>query len=111
MHLSYRGVSGFAESFTESFTGLKALRSWSDAIVSASKAVSLAALRVVPGRSIEHELTNIAQHPAQDQLYSVERKLQLAYAVGDRQAIRALEADLETLTGWRYQYSRAWLKQ
>jgi hypothetical protein len=110
MHLPYRGVSGFAESFTESLIGSKALRELSDRVASASKAAALAALRVVPGRSIEHESIDTAQRPAQDRLYGIERELQLAYAVGDRQTIRALEADLEALTGWRYQHSRTWLE-
>lgn len=43
--------------------------------------------------------------------YDIERRLQLAYAVGNRQEIRSLEADLEAVTGWRFNRQRAWLEQ
>ncbi len=43
-----------------------------------------------------------------DRLYqSLERKLQLAYAIGNREQIRNLEAEVESLTGWRFSRQRA----
>ncbi len=36
------------------------------------------------------------------QYYSLERNLQLAYAVGDRDRIETLQAEIEQLTGWRF---------
>ena len=45
------------------------------------------------------------------QRYSLERALQLAYAVGDRHQIRRLESDLEAFTGWRFQRQRIWLSR
>lgn len=47
----------------------------------------------------------------QSERYDIERRLQLAYAVGNRQEIRSLEADLEAVTGWRFNRQRAWLEQ
>lgn len=37
---------------------------------------------------------------------AVERDLQLAYAVGDRERIAALEEVIEQLTGWRFNRQR-----
>ncbi|NJN32759.1 MAG: hypothetical protein HC824_21865, partial [Synechococcales cyanobacterium RM1_1_8] len=37
---------------------------------------------------------------------AIERELQLAYAVGDRAHILLLEAEVERLTGWRFQNRR-----
>lgn len=40
------------------------------------------------------------------QYHSLERSLQLAYAVGDRDRIATLEAEIEQLTGWRFNRRR-----
>lgn len=37
---------------------------------------------------------------------SIERDLQLAYALGDRDRIAALEEKIEQLTGWRFNRRR-----
>lgn len=38
--------------------------------------------------------------------HSLERNLQLAYAVGDRALIATLESEIEQLTGWRFSRRR-----
>jgi hypothetical protein len=38
--------------------------------------------------------------------HELERSLQLAYAVGDRELITTLEAEIERLTGWRFNRRR-----
>lgn len=38
--------------------------------------------------------------------HELELSLQLAYAVGDRDRITALEAEVERLTGWRFNRRR-----
>lgn len=40
------------------------------------------------------------------QYHSLERSLQLAYAVGDRDRIAMLESEIEQLTGWRFNRRR-----
>ena len=40
------------------------------------------------------------------QYHSLERSLQLAYAVGDRDRIATLESEIEQLTGWRFNRRR-----
>ena len=48
-------------------------------------------------------------HRDEEKLYRLERALQLAYAVGDRHHIRCLESELETFTGFPFQFERMWL--
>ncbi len=55
---------------------------------------SFTAARVLEGSTLEA------------QYHSLERSLQLAYAVGDRARIATLESEIEQLTGWRFNRRR-----
>lgn len=50
---------------------------------------------------------SILENPVLEaQYHSLERSLQLAYAVGDRDRIATLESEIEQLTGWRFNRRR-----
>lgn len=65
------------------------------------------------GLAFSAEQTQSPPPPQQDEefLYGLERALQLAYAVGDRNRIQRLESDIETFTGWGFKRERLWLSQ
>lgn len=122
MHLSYRGT---AQPSTLSGAGprrsswLRQGQQLAQQMTEASaQAVVLGtrSARKVASLSRNMDMTTLLQSSAtvkalknpalEAEYHSLERSLQLAYAVGDRGLIAALESEIEQLTGWRFNRRR-----
>ena len=113
MHLSYRGAVYYPPAARRRSSLLRR----GQQLVQQVKDVSLQAIhsetvRKAASLSIDTDMATpfrsstatvaVADPASQARYHSLERSLQLAYAVGDRDRIAALQFEIEQLTGWRF---------
>jgi len=118
MYLSYRGVAQTPRSSIAHRYPVARLRRRRQAvwqiIETSIQSIALgtrSAFKVVPLHIYSDMATflksstiaRVSEDSTMDSKYhSLERSLQLAYAVGDRRRIASLESEIEQLTGWRF---------
>ncbi len=123
MHLSYRGVVHQLPSATVGKSRRSSLLKQGHRLAQQVADVSAQAVTVgnrsarrVASLSTPMDMPTLIKSSAatrslgnvalEDQYHSLERNLQLAYAVNDHARIALLESEIERLTGWRFNKGR-----
>jgi len=118
MYLSYRGVaqtprSSIARRYPVARLRRRRQLAWQiietsvqSMVLGTRSVLKVAALHTHPNMATflkSSTTVRVLEDSTMDSKYhSLERSLQLAYAVGDRRRIASLESEIEQLTGWRF---------